>query len=53
MGELNEINTTGSDRMRDKQFIYRKAEHFSTPNDLLCAEYCITKRVMANSIRIY
>ena len=30
----------------------RKVEHLSTTNDQLRSEYCITKRVLANSIRI-
>ena len=38
--------------MRDDELISRKVEHLSTINDLLRSEYCITKRVLANSICI-
>ena len=45
-------DTTGTDRMRDEELISRKMEYLSTTNDLLRSEYCLTKRVLANSIRI-
>ena len=38
--------------MHDEELISRKMEHLSTTNDLLRSEYCLTKRVLANSICI-